>query len=43
MKIEMSDFPEKVLDRPDQEMAEDDENAPGLVELLEEIVSNGER
>ena len=37
----MSDFPEE---EPDPEMAADDEeNAPGLVELLEEIVENEER
>ena len=37
----MSDFPEE---EPDPEMAADDEeNAPGLLELLEEIVENEER
>ena len=37
----MSDFPEE---EPDPEMAADDEeNAPALVELLEEIVENEER
>ena len=41
MKREMSDFPDE---EPDPEMAEDhEENGPGLVELLEEIVGNEER
>ena len=38
MKREMSDFPDE---ESDPEMAEDhEENGPGLVELLDEIVEN---